>query len=308
MIPSPLVTVIVISYNSGRFIEETLESIRRQTYPRIELIVTDDASTDDTASIAEAWLNRNGDTFTAWKLLRSPKNGGITQNCNNGWRAAAGDWIKLIAADDLLLDNCIGDNVAYVQSTPGAQVVFSRQDKIDEAGNPIGEYFFPYHFFGLDAGGQLTHLLRRNYLGATSAFIDRRILELTDGFDPRYPMMEDLPLWTRLLVTGIRLYGLDKKTVVYRIHGGSIMRTKGLVQEQYMKANRDFDRRTRYPLARERSALLFLVIRFDEFLPRIQRKRFLLTLCYPFLWAWYRFSPYSMPRRSYIKTPVALCL
>ncbi|TDX00039.1 glycosyltransferase [Dinghuibacter silviterrae] len=298
MTPQPLVSVIVVAFDSARFIEATLESIRRQTYSPIELVIADDASMDDTVELANAWLQRHGDRFSTWTIVRAETNAGLSQNCNNGWRASTGDWIKLIAADDLLLDTCIADNVAFAQKTPDAKVVFSRMEKIDDKGSSMGEYFFPSHFFTMDAKRQLTHLLRRNYLGAPSAFIARRVLEETGGFDPSFPMMEDLPLWTKLLVSGIRLDGLNRKTVAYRIHNGSIQRKAGRALDGYLEANRRFDRQTRFPLARQRSYLLYLVMRFDDLLPWIQRRRVLTLVCYPFLWAWYHYSPFTLSKKT----------
>ncbi|MDE6917678.1 MAG: glycosyltransferase, partial [Lachnospiraceae bacterium] len=62
-----LVSVIVLSYRSAQTIVETLDSIRNQTYPNIELIVTDDCSPDDTVQVLRAWMEQNEGTLTAIK-------------------------------------------------------------------------------------------------------------------------------------------------------------------------------------------------------------------------------------------------
>ncbi len=86
-----LISVIVITHNSSDFILETLDSIRLQTYEGIELIISDDASTDETVSICTDWLKEHKKRFVGASLLRHPEQGGIAVNCNRGFFASNGD-------------------------------------------------------------------------------------------------------------------------------------------------------------------------------------------------------------------------
>src|SRR5690606_22852216 len=96
---NPLVSIIVITYNSSKYVLETLESARAQTYQNIELIISDDGSKDATVQICRDWLKENSDRFVHSQLLTVEHNTGIPANCNRGVKASKGEWIKLIAGD-----------------------------------------------------------------------------------------------------------------------------------------------------------------------------------------------------------------
>ena len=121
----PLVSIIVITYNSSKYLIETLESAKAQTYQNIELIISDDASQDDTVEICEKWIAVNGEQFVRTELVTATMNTGIAPNCNRGVNASKGEWVKLIAGDDILCDNCIESNVIFANSNMEHLVNFS---------------------------------------------------------------------------------------------------------------------------------------------------------------------------------------
>ncbi|KAA6320476.1 putative glycosyltransferase EpsE, partial [termite gut metagenome] len=98
----PLVSIVVITYNSSKYVLETLESAKVQTYQNIELIVSDDCSTDDTVDVCQNWLDENKERFVRTELLIVLKNTGVSANCNRGYKVAKGEWIKGVAGDDML--------------------------------------------------------------------------------------------------------------------------------------------------------------------------------------------------------------
>ena len=114
----PLVSVIVITYNSSNYVLETLESAKAQTYKNIELIISDDGSTDTTVGICKNWINQNKERFVAVKCITTGNNTGIAPNCNRGLKEAKGEWLKFIAGDDILMDSCIERNMDFVQNSP----------------------------------------------------------------------------------------------------------------------------------------------------------------------------------------------
>ena len=88
----PLVTVGIATYNSSEFILETLESIYSQSYPNIELIISDDASSDDTMQKVKKWLatDNRRDRFTNVKLLEFKENTGVSANANRILKVSTG--------------------------------------------------------------------------------------------------------------------------------------------------------------------------------------------------------------------------
>ena len=95
VVKQPLVSIIVVTYNSSKYVLETLESVRKQTYQNIELIITDDCSLDDTLEICNEWVEGNKKRFVRTNIVTVEKNTGIPSNCNRGIKKSTGKWIKL---------------------------------------------------------------------------------------------------------------------------------------------------------------------------------------------------------------------
>ena len=79
---NPLVSLGITTYNSANTIVETLQSAYQQTYDNIELVISDDYSTDDTVSICKKWLKENGHRFVNTRIVTAPVNTGTSSNCN----------------------------------------------------------------------------------------------------------------------------------------------------------------------------------------------------------------------------------
>ena len=123
MYSNPLVSIVVLTYNSSKYVIETLESAYNQTYQNVELIVTDDSSQDSTLSIVEEWISIHKSRFIACKLIQSSTNTGIPANLNRGIRNCKGEWVKIIAGDDILLPKCIEHLTTYIRDDDKADIV-----------------------------------------------------------------------------------------------------------------------------------------------------------------------------------------
>jgi glycosyltransferase involved in cell wall biosynthesis len=223
-IPSdlPLVSIIVVVYNSSKYVLETLESAKTQMYQNIELIITDDYSTDDTVEICRKWLENNSERFVRTELIIAKKNTGITANCNRGIKVSNGEWLKLSAGDDLFLPNCIVDNIEFVKLNPEARFIVS--DSLNFY-NDSGKSFEEKHdinFVKLNAKKQYTRLLRGMLLvkNATS-FIHRESFQKLGFFNEDYVYIEDYPYSLKVTKSNYRFFYLNKLTVKYRIHDDS---------------------------------------------------------------------------------------
>lgn len=217
-----LVSIIVIGYNSAKYIQETLDSCIKQTYKNIEIIISDDGSSDTTVRDCKRWIEERNSEINII-IVTSPINTGITKNCNRGLFHAKGDWVKFIAADDLLLPSGISDLMELVVdlNDNNLGVVFSKFLEFNDSGQ-AGE-LYP------DAFTQRVILMNMPYwqgiallfyFGNTApgAFINRHILSDMGGFDENYFLLEDLPLWYKLTLKGYKFSLLNKTTVRYRVH------------------------------------------------------------------------------------------
>ena len=117
----PLVSICIPTYNGEAFIEETIKSAIAQTYPNIELIVSDDGSTDRTIAIAQSFQSQTSADFRI--ILH--RNYGLSQNWNFCIEQAKGEYIKFLFQDDLLEPECIEKMVAVAQQHPDIGMVFS---------------------------------------------------------------------------------------------------------------------------------------------------------------------------------------
>jgi len=230
-ITKKLITICVVSFNSSSTIIDTLESIKRQTYETklIELIIADDCSQDNTIDIVQSWLKENQEIFHDAKLIKRKMNVGLTKNINEAWQSANGEWIKSIAADDILMDSCITDNIDFATLNDINSVVFSLMQSFTSEGLDGIIYPSILQRSKLQASReiQLDFLTSAGgFACAPSAFIHRGMLQKINFADERFTMLEDSPLWLRILETGAKLHLMNIVTVKYRI-GTSISQSKG---------------------------------------------------------------------------------
>ncbi len=229
----PLVSVVVISYNSATFIIDTLESIYAQSYPNIELIVSDDSSNDESVSLCEQWLISREPRFICTQIVTHFINTGVTANLKRGEQYAKGVYIKSIAADDLLTEDAIAQYVAYMEEYPETTYLFGKMhafgDNKEEAA-AFERNMLQYQFFQLSAKEQYQCLMNNGcYIPAPSFFYNReKNTQLGISLDEEIPMVEDWPRWINITRKDVKLHLLDSITVHYRLHSKAISKSKGI--------------------------------------------------------------------------------
>ena len=225
-----LVTVIVMTYNSSTTVMETLNSVKEQTYKNIELIITDDGSSDITLDICRNWLELYGKFFCNYNLITVEFNTGSPANCNRALKASKGEWIKFIAGDDALKKECIEVNVKYISTNSEIEVLQTNADMymdvLEEANFKSTLPVKFKEFFNIEDGrSQYNFLKNVGYAICTpSIFVKKTSIEKVGGFDERFRLMEDLPLWLNLTKSGVRFYYHPVSTVNYRSHDKSVSR------------------------------------------------------------------------------------
>lgn len=277
----PLVSVIVITYNSGQFVLETLDSIRDQTYGNIELIISDDASADDTVKVCEVWLKTNSSRFIATKIIKAEKNSGISPNCNRGVKAATGDWVKIIAGDDALEPQIIQQYIDFATANPQAMCMYSNVAEYE--GTFAQENRLPVidlrqkKMNAADCGPkeQFEYLLRGNPVWAATLIVKREVLIEVGGFNERYPFFEDRPLLLALTKAGYKIFYLDTVGAKYRRHTASIQFRKSNVFMSALRKSQEefFIREYLWAFTkREQSGMLFRN-RKNRFLTKLSGNR-----------------------------------
>lgn len=121
-----ITSVMIPLYNHALTVIRTLDSLLRSDPKKIELLICDDASTDDSVKVASAWLESNAAHFFRVKFMVNDLNMGVTANLNRLATEATGEFITLIASDDMLAENAIELQRDYLQSHPSVDFVFSN--------------------------------------------------------------------------------------------------------------------------------------------------------------------------------------
>lgn len=127
-----LVSVIIVTYNQEALVEETVRSALAQTYDAIEVIVSDDGSTDGTGDVVRAIAA--GDRRV--KCVFSDKNTGITENCNRGLMASRGEFVAWLGGDDLFLPDKVEKQVAIFRRRPEVALVGTDVEVFFDDGTP----------------------------------------------------------------------------------------------------------------------------------------------------------------------------
>ena len=233
----PLVSIIVLTYNSRKYVLETLESIKQQTYRNIELIISDDCSSDDTVGECRKWINENRDRFTRAEIVIASQNSGIPANCNRGLSEARGEWVKFIAGDDLLFPVTIELFINEIRNNiPGDKLAF--HGKVVEFNDDLQTYQRSYdwgdssvqNFNRSDITAEEQHriLLRFCPVEAASTFLSRQVFEKVGLFDERFKYWEDRPMWLKMTSDGIKFSFVNAEVAKYRRHSDSVQINKDM--------------------------------------------------------------------------------
>lgn len=270
---NPLVSIVVITYNSADFVIETLESAKSQTYKNIELIISDDSSKDNTLEVCEKWLAENKNEFVSSTIVRAPKNSGIPANCNRGINAANGEWIKIIAGDDILLPGCIQDNINFTSTNQGAKIVFSNLVAFLDQTDPkeiVGTIKpqNPAFWSSLTSPEEQYKEMLIKFCGNTPSFFTSADVFLKVSFDEQFPFIEDYPFALNATKNGFMFLYQDKDTVMYRKRNNSVVHgSDQTLFGDFHEKSLSFNKMYRYP------ALPVKRRKFEEF--EYQRKRIL---------------------------------
>ncbi len=211
----PKVSIFIISFNQKDFIADAIESAVNQNYENLEVVVSDDGSTDGTSAIIAHWQSRYPERV---KALLNNENVGVTRNCNRALRACTGEYITLMGGDDVLLPGKITAQVDWLEQNPdrvlcGHAVVHVNADgtRRPNANPPkVKEGIGPEAFIrgGMVIPGQ-TIMVRSNAIPQ-------------HGFDEAIPIASDLLFIIEVLSGGGKFGYLEEQYYKYRHRGDSV--------------------------------------------------------------------------------------
>jgi glycosyltransferase involved in cell wall biosynthesis len=215
---APLVTVVIPSYNQGRFLEATLRSIFTQSIP-VEVMLADGGSTDNTLSIVERWRDRLSWFRTGWDA-------GQASAINEGISYGRAPFVCWLNSDDIFLPGGLLTLLEAIETDDSNTVAYGNCLRIDEFGHVIGK---------CRVGPVTTAGLSRRCVVAQSASIIRRqAWERIGGLNETLHFSPDYDLWWRLHRSGARFYYIANEVAAVRLHAAA--KTIRNASEMYAEA------------------------------------------------------------------------
>lgn len=211
-----LISIIVPVYQVEKYIAETMDCVRAQTYSNWELLLVDDCGADDSAGVIERYMQEIGDERI--RFIRQSANVGAARTRNRGLEEARGRYIAYLDADDLWVPEKLECELKFMQEKDIA-FAFTGYEFADENGNGTGRV--------VRVPETLTYreALKNTTIFTTTVMFDtdkipKALLEMPDI------KSEDTALWWKVLRNGYVAYGLDKNLVKYRRVGNSLSSNK----------------------------------------------------------------------------------
>src|SRR5665213_1052172 len=207
----PKISVIVPTYNTNiRFLQECIESVISQSYPNWELCIADDASPK--AGVVQT-IKKYAARDTRIKLAERKQNGHISLASNSAIEIADGEYVALLDHDDVLWPNALYEIVKVINDDPGADFIYTDEDKIDEPGKILS-----YPFFKPDWSPEF--LESCNYITHFSC-IRKRVVDQVGGFRKGYEGAQDWDLFVRVSEATDKVRHIPKVLYSWRVHEAS---------------------------------------------------------------------------------------
>jgi len=212
-----LVSVIMPAYNTEKYIRESIQSVRDQTYANWELLVVDDGSTDKTADIIRQYAAQD----SRIKYLFQ-QNGRQAKARNTAIENSHGTLIAFLDSDDLWLPEKLERQLQAMKAT-NADVIYSNGLIIYEPGAVPGRTDFSIVAGTIEGRKMLDVLLLQNRIPVQSVLVRKEAYRNAGPFDesPQFHGCEDYELWLRLAAHGALFHGVSEKLIKYRRHSAA---------------------------------------------------------------------------------------
>ena len=205
-----LVSIIMPSYNTAKFISKTIESVLEQTYKNWELLIVDDCSTDNTDEIVSKY---DDDRII---YLKNKKNSGAAVSRNKALKNAKGKWIAFLDSDDLWDADKLNVQIKFMKEND-AHFTCTGCRIIDEDGQPTGQVRH------IPAKKDYSQMLKGNSAACLTVVVDRKYIQ--DPIMPDIPH-EDYAAWLNAIKDGEYVYGIDEVLASYRVNQNSVSGNK----------------------------------------------------------------------------------
>ncbi|MBS7662256.1 glycosyltransferase [Pseudomonas lalucatii] len=241
----PLVTVIIASYNHAPYIEACIQSVLRQTYPNVELLVIDDGSKDDSVERIRRLQGEHGFDFQV------QQNQGLTHTLNAAIERAKGSLVVPFGSDDIMLEERLAKQVAYMEGKPEVGICAGNIELIDADGELFPEKRqrrdVPFRRLDFDD----VFMERKPYPPAPTLMFRKEALEKVGGFDPQI-RLEDLLIELKITHAGYYIDCLGEVLARYRKHASNSYKNHRFMIDSILRTYALFSDHPQYEFVRTR--------------------------------------------------------
>lgn len=208
----PKISVCVPSYNHGKYIKETIDSILNQSFQDIEVIISDDNSDDDSVKVINSF---NDSRIT---LIENSENSGPSINMNLAINKSQSDYIALIASDDIMHQDRLKKSIEFLESNKSHDAVFTYVQTINS--ESVEQDYSCMNVFNkrMDSESDILNYFfyEGNFLSAPSVLLKKSAFDKFE-FNPGLWQLQDFDLWIKMLVNGSKIGVIPEKLTYYRI-------------------------------------------------------------------------------------------
>lgn len=227
----PLVSICIPTFNGEKFIEECIQSILTQTYQNLEIVFSDDSSTDGTLTIVENLLSQSNVNY---KIIFNENERGLAANWNNAIKNSNGKYIKFVFQDDVLKESCVSELIKIAESEPNVGLVYCKRDFIIEENYNDHEWiekFNELHNSWNELVVQTGVLSGKEYLRdsailseplnkigePTTVLLLKSCFDEMGYFDSNLSQLLDAEMWYRIM-TKYNIGFVDEELCSFRLH------------------------------------------------------------------------------------------
>lgn len=213
-----LTSIIMPAYNAEKYIAMSIMSAIQQTYARIELIIVDDGSSDNTRAIISKYAGNYPDKV---KFKFREENGGTAAALNDAIELATGQYICWLSADDLYTDDMVETQIRWLKNNVKYDAVFSRCAYIDEHNNFLSELTYDENFIRemKNMSAVISALLYGNFWHGCSVLAKAECFKREERFNEIYRGSQDYDFWIRM-AADYNIGYIDQINVFSRVHDG----------------------------------------------------------------------------------------
>ena len=211
-----LISVLIITFQQENYIKEALDSVISQNFEGLQIVVSDDGSTDQTIKIVKSYVEK----FPALVfLVESAKNTGITNNCNRGLAICSGKYLSILGGDDLMLPNKLKTQASYMESNIECAVCYHDMDVFDSCS---GKTLHLFSKISKPKSGGMQEAIKYGTVNCASSTMYRMSATPKLGFNSELPVVSDWMFTIESLESGGQLNYIDMVLGRYRRHTDNV--------------------------------------------------------------------------------------